>query len=113
VAFAFFSGEPLVKRDTDDISITRRDERKRYELEVNGNLAAFAEFRPGRGSLDFVHTEVLPAYEGRGLGSRLARHALDDTRGRGLKVVATCAFIARYIEGHPPYQDLVVRQNPG
>ena len=97
--------------DTDPISITRRDEKKRYELKVGGVLAAFADYRPGRDQREFVHTEVLPQFEGGGLGSKLAAHALDDTRQQGLKVVPTCAFIAKYIQGHPQYQELVVGQN--
>lgn len=102
-----------MKHDTDEISITRRDEKKRYELEVDGTFAAFADYLPGSGRLDFVHTEVLPQYEGRGLGSKLARYVLDDARGQGLKVVASCPFVAKYIQGHPQYQDLVVGQNQG
>jgi uncharacterized protein len=100
-----------VNRDTDPISISRRPERQRYELEIAGSLAAFADYRPDGGHVTFVHTEVLPQHEGKGLGSQLARYALDDTRARKLKVAAQCEFIAGYIERHPQYQDLLVGQN--
>jgi len=99
--------------NTDDISIRQRKDKQRYELEVGGALAAFADYRPGTDHADFVHTEVLPQFEGKGLGSKLARYALDDTRRQSLKVVATCPFIAKFIQGHPQYQDLLVGQNPG
>jgi uncharacterized protein len=99
-------------QDSDDIAIHQRKDKSRYELEVGGKLAAFADYRPGAGQVDFVHTEVLPGYEGRGIASRLVRHALDDTRRQRLKLVPTCSFFARYIQGHPEYQDLVVGQNP-
>lgn len=99
--------------NTDDISIRQRQDKQRYELEVGGALAAFADYRPGAGHADFVHTEVLPQFEGKGLGSKLARYALDDTRRQSLKVVATCPFIAKFVQGHPEYQDLLVGQNPG
>lgn len=95
-------------RDNPDISIARRPERQRYELEVEGTLAAFADYRPDSGHVTFVHTEVLPQHEGKGLGSQLARYALDDTRAQKLKVAAQCEFIARYIERHPQYHDLLV-----
>jgi predicted GNAT family acetyltransferase len=97
----------------DDISIRQRKDKQRYELEVGGALAAFADYRPGADPVDFVHTEVLSQFEGKGLGSKLARYALDDTRKQGLKVVATCPFIAKFIQGHPEYRDLLVGQNPG
>jgi predicted GNAT family acetyltransferase len=102
-----------VNRDTDDYSIRQHKDKQRYELEVGGTLAAFADYRPGRDHLDFVHTEVLPRFEGKGLGSKLARYALDDAHRQSLKVVATCPFIAKFIQGHPQYQDLLVGQNPG
>jgi predicted GNAT family acetyltransferase len=105
--------EPLVNRDTEDIAVRQNRDKQRYELEVGGVLAAFADYRPGRDHLDFVHTEVLPGHEGQGLGSKLARHALDDARRQHLSVVATCSFIAKFIQGHPEYQDLLVGQNPG
>jgi predicted GNAT family acetyltransferase len=53
------------------------------------------------------YTEVDESYEGRGLGNRLAEAALEDVRGKGLVVVPLCPFIARYIQQHPEYHDLV------
>lgn len=54
-----------------------------------------------------MHTEVEPRYEGRGVGSALARTALDEARAAGLRVLATCPFFAGWIERHPDYQDLL------
>lgn len=100
-------------RDTQpDIAIRQNADQQRYELEVGGVLAAHADYRPRRDVREFVHTEVLPGHEGQGLGSKLARHALDDTRRQNLKVLPTCSFIAKYIDGHAEYQELVVGQNP-
>lgn len=102
-----------MNRDTEEIAIQHNAQRQRYELELGGTLAAFAQYRASAGQFDFVHTEVLPGYEGRGLASRLVRRALDDMRQQGLKVVASCSFFARYIQGHPEYQDLLIGQNQG
>ena len=54
-----------------------------------------------------THAEVEPAYNGRGIGSALAKGALDDIRRQGLQAVPLCPFISDYIERHPEYQDLV------
>jgi predicted GNAT family acetyltransferase len=52
------------------------------------------------------HTEVYESYEG--LGSRLARAALDEARAQGLGVMPFCPFIAGFIERHlDQYRDLV------
>ena len=56
-----------------------------------------------------LHTEVLPSFEGKGLGARLVAGALDDIRARGLRVVPFCPFVRAYIRRHPDYADLVVR----
>ena len=69
----------------------------RYELFVDGQVAAFAEYRLHDGRIEFVHTEVEAGHEGAGLGSRLARAVLDDARDRGLPVEPRCEFIAGYI----------------
>jgi len=50
---------------------------------------------------------VPDALAGRGVGSKLVRGALDQARGRGLKVVAQCPFVKGYIEKHPDYADLL------
>jgi uncharacterized protein len=54
-----------------------------------------------------VHTEVDPAFEGHGVGGRLAGYALDDVRRRGVAAVAQCPFVARYVRRHPEYADVV------
>ncbi len=52
----------------------------RYEVWTNGELAGYAQYVLRRERIAFVHTEVYESYEGLGLGSRLARAALDDAR---------------------------------
>jgi predicted GNAT family acetyltransferase len=80
----------------------------RYELWVDGKLAGYAQYGLGRGRIAFVHTEVYEPHESLGLGTQLARVALDDARLRGLMVMAYCPFIAEFIEGHlDEYGDLV------
>ena len=81
----------------------------RYELVVDGHPAGRAEYRfdPATNVITFVHTVIDPAFEGRGLGGRLAAGALDDVRRRQLRVVAECPFMAGYIDRHPAYADLL------
>ncbi len=81
----------------------------RYEARVGGRIVGIAvyELSDEAGPIVFVHTEVLPDTEGRGIGSRLARGALDDVRRRGLRLVAECPFIAAYLRRHPEDGDLI------
>jgi len=78
----------------------------RFELDVDGHVAvAYYDFKTG--VITFTHTEVPPALSGQGVGSKLAKGALDSVRAQKLKVVAKCPFIAAYIGKHPEYQDLL------
>jgi molybdenum cofactor cytidylyltransferase len=80
----------------------------RFEVYTDEDeLAGFAQYQRHHGKITFTHTEIDPAFEGKGLGSRLAAGALDAVRAEGLRVVARCPFIARYLSRHPEYADLV------
>ena len=92
-----------------NVHVTDNPDESRYEVRADGQVAGFALYRLQDGGITFFHTEVDPAREGEGLGSRLARGALDDVRGRGFDVVPLCPFIAGYIRRHPDeYLGLVV-----
>ncbi len=93
--------------DDQDIVVRDAPEAGRYELLVSGQLAGLATYTLSGDTMTIPHAEVQPAFEGRGLGARLARFALDDVRRRGLRVVPRCPFIAAYIKRHPEYADLV------
>jgi len=93
------------------ISVHDVPERSRYEVTVDGQLAGHADYRDDGDVRVFVHTEVDDAYEGHGVGSALARAALDDVRASGRSLVPRCPFIRAYIERHPDYADLV--SSPG
>ena len=88
------------------IAVRDAPESSRYEVTVDGGLAGIVVYEMHPDEIVLVHTEVHHTL--RGLGSRLARGALDDTRARGLRVVARCPFIAAYIRRHPEYADLLV-----
>jgi uncharacterized protein len=81
--------------------------RHRFELDADG-ATALAHYSLSDGVITFTHTEVPAALGGRGIGSQLARGALDDVRARGLKVVAQCPFVAVHIAKHPEYGDLLL-----
>ena len=96
---------------TETPAIADNAQAHRYELALGGRIVAHIDYRMRReGTIDLIHTEVAPDQEGRGLASRIAKFALDDARSRGLKVVASCSYVAGYVRKHPEYGDLLAQR---
>ena len=94
-------------RMADDVVVKNHPDLLRYEAHLDGELAGFAAYRLEDGRITFTHTEVDPTFEGKGIGSALARGALDDVRATGgLTVLPLCPFIKGWIAKHEDYQDL-------
>lgn len=74
---------------------------------MDGELAGFAEYRPGPDVVAITHTEVDPRYRGKGVASTLVGAALDRVRADGRRVQPLCSFVSDYISHHPEYADLV------
>ena len=54
-------------------------------------LAGIIDYRLNQDFIVLTHTEVLPGFEGQGIGSRLARAVLEDLRERQIAVIPKCA----------------------
>jgi len=85
-----------------------RDEpdRNRFVMDVPGG-EAFATYRRVDDYLVISHTEVPRSSRGLGLGSQLAEALFDHARGRGLRIVPACSFIADWASQHPEHQDVL------
>ncbi len=91
-----------------DVEVQKNDDARRYEAYIDGERVGFAEYQLTDQLVVFTHTEVEDKCEGLGVGSALARAALDDVRAGGdRKVLPLCPFIKGWIAHHQDYQDLV------
>ena len=85
-------------------------EDSRYELRLGDRVIGFIEYRLREGRIVLLHTEIDEECEGRGFGSRFVSATLEDVRRRGLEVAPLCPFVARYIELHPEWHELVAER---
>jgi predicted GNAT family acetyltransferase len=90
-----------------EVQVVDNGDARRYEARLVDRVVGFTDYRRKPGLIVFTHTEVDPALEGQGIGSRLAAGALDDARRQGLRVVAICPYIAAFIKRHSAYADLL------
>lgn len=78
----------------------------RYEAVVDGYLSVCA-YELAERRMVFTHTIVPPELRGRGIAEKLVRAALAEARATGRRVVPQCSYVAKFIERHAEYQDLV------
>jgi len=87
-------------------TVVMNEATSRFEAYLDGETA-FTEYVIHDGAMVLPHTVVPPAFEGRGVGSALAKAALGYARDHQLTVKPICPFIASYIGKHPEWADIV------
>lgn len=86
------------------MTVTHNVAQQQYELPVDHGLAIVVYRQQGDARI-FTHTEVPPEDEGRGIGARIVKAALEDTRRQGFKIVPACSFVVAYVRRHPEFDD--------
>jgi predicted GNAT family acetyltransferase len=91
--------------EQDNFAIVAVPEKNRYELRDGDKVAGFADYTLTPDQVVFTHTVIEDEYEGQGLGSKLARHVLDDVAASGKRIVPVCSFIAAYVRKHRDWDE--------
>ncbi len=86
-----------------DTEVIHNEVRSRYELQLEGQVAAYAEYVRRDGTIIFTHTFTVPPLREQGLAAIVVQHALDDSRRERLTVVPQCWYVAQFITAHPEY----------
>lgn len=87
--------------------VARNDDKSRYEVFYDDELAGFAAYTEQGDQVVFTHTEIDGAFAGKGLGKVLASGALDDVVRRDEVIVPVCPFIASFVRKNEQYNDHV------
>jgi len=88
------------------IDIHHDDDKQCFEAVVENHLCVL-EYGREDSTVSMNHVRVPEAVGGRGIAGEITRHALDWARGNDFRVIPNCPYVARWIERHPEYRQLV------
>lgn len=88
-------------------NVEHDEKNHRWVIRLPEGIAELRYIRKGPRLLDLHHTGVPPALRGQGIAGELVRGALVRIREQGDKIVATCPYVAQWLERHPEQQDLL------
>lgn len=81
-------------------SVKHNEAEGQFEIALEKGTA-FLQYQRSGETMRLIHTEVPEGQRRRGLGSQLARAALDYAHFNQLKVVPQCPFVRLYLQKHP------------
>ena len=92
----------------DGITIVHESERSRFAVYRERESVGEAHYTlgeiGGEPAIDFDHTFVDPQWRGTGLSGLLAHRAVTDNISDGRRKLASCWFIAGYLQRNPELQ---------
>jgi predicted GNAT family acetyltransferase len=91
----------------ENLEVSNNEAKHRFEINLDAGTAFFEYIKQGKDVYNLYHTEVPPQFEGHGVGSGLAKGALEYIKTQGKQIIPTCPFVAAYLKRHPEYQELV------
>lgn len=91
-----------------EITVNHDTENQEFTVDLDGEQAELAYALPQPNVIDFTHTFVPKSERNKGVANRLIETGLQHAEERGMKVIATCQAVAKYIRTHESYQRLLL-----
>jgi len=92
------------------VKITDNVEARRFELAVDGELAALITYGRNNRMLALTHTETEDGFGGQGYATQLIEHAIGVAQRDGLELLPFCPFVRAYLRKNPEFLSLVPTQ---
>ncbi|HEY9257280.1 GNAT family N-acetyltransferase [Chitinophaga sp.] len=89
-----------------ELTIQNNTTKHQFETVVDGHTALIA-YTLFPGGIAYIHTEVPPELEGKGIAGQMAKYVLEYARENHLKVKPYCPYVNAYMKRHPEYNDLL------
>jgi predicted GNAT family acetyltransferase len=82
------------------------EDENQFELHTKDGTAFLEFIREGE-KLFLTHTETPEALRGQGIAADLVKQSLQRAKDNGLTVVPSCTFVAKYVNNHPEWNDIL------
>ena len=82
------------------------EDENQFELHTKDGTAFLEFIREGE-KLFLTHTETPEALRGQGIAADLVKKSLQSAKDNGLTVVPSCSFVAKYVNNHPEWNDIL------
>jgi len=91
----------------ENTELFRNEDKKRFELEVDGHIA-FIEYIIDKDNIMYLtHTEVPNALSGKGIGKTIVDKTLNYIKDNGFTLAPLCPFVAAYLKRNPGWQSIL------
>lgn len=95
-----------MKTEYINIPLVKNEERKRFEIEVDGHYA-FINYGESGGQTALVHTETDPELSGTGAAKAVVEKTLQYLEDNNKSLLPFCPFVFTYIKRHPEWKRIV------
>lgn len=75
-----------------------------FIIELDRDQAVLSYQLVGNTAINLIHTEVPPAFQGRGLAKALILRAFTYATNQQLRVIPTCPTVSGFLRRHPEYR---------
>jgi predicted GNAT family acetyltransferase len=96
--------------NADDLEITYNPAESRFETWIDGRLSKL-DYMENGDTIVMTHVGVHPDDRGQGVAAKLTEVALAYARGKSLRVIPMCSYVAAYIRGHPQHAGLTKQRS--
>ena len=91
--------------NSSELEITHNPAEKRFETWIDGKLSKLDYLENGN-TIVMTHVGVHPDHRGQGVAARLTEVALEYAKGKSLRVIPMCSYVAAFIRRNPQFIEL-------
>ncbi|GGW54429.1 hypothetical protein DFQ11_101325 [Winogradskyella epiphytica] len=95
-----------MKAEYIDIPLVKNEEKKRFEIEIDGHFA-FINYGEFGDQIALVHTETDPELAGKGAASAVVEKTLNYLDDHNIVLLPFCPYVFAYIKKHPEWKRIV------